>query len=155
MLSKNIQCCIMNYKITLKAGDIMEKSIHKVEKTTGLISKIVYIVLMFSMISSISFASNGIEGAVDSINTGGDDVYGVIGEIIGILSWLAFVIALFKVIQIGIMFMLGAGKSKNDAKSALIPWLVGAAVCVMFGTVGPWIIGLIMGGSSGGNVFDI
>ena len=49
---------------------------------------------------------------------------------------------------------IGAGKNKSDAKSSLIPWFVGAFVCALYATIGPAVIGMIMGGGSGG-VFDI
>ena len=118
--------------------------------------KISYSTLFFLMISSFAVASeSGVDvgGVVDDIN-GGEGVFGTIQEIIGILSWAGFAIAVAKMMQIGIMYLLGAAKGKNDAKSALIPWIVGAFVCAAFGTIGPWVIGTLMSGSGGG-VFDI
>ena len=124
----------------------MNKSIQLKMNSAKKIIKTLSFSLSSLFITSVSFASDA--------GTGGTELDSTLGEIAGILSWLAFIIAVGKMIQIGIMFMLGAGKSKNDAKAALMPWLVGADVCALFATLGPWIIGLIMGGSSGG-VFDI
>ena len=75
-------------------------------------------------------------------------------EIIGILSGLGFVIAVFKLCQIGYMFMFSGLSKKSDAKAALIPWLVGALVCMLFGSLGPWAISLFMGDTTQGP-FDI
>ena len=118
--------------------------------------KISYITLAFLMMSSIAFAEGDkvdVGGVVSDINSG-KGVYGTIQEIIGVLSWAGFAIAIAKMMQIGIMYLMGAAKSKNDAKSALMPWIVGAFICASFGTLGPWIIGTLMSGSGGG-VFDI
>lgn len=94
-----------------------------------------------------------VSGVVNNLNKG-DGVYAIIKEIMGIMSILGFAIAMFKLIQIGIQFILGAGRAKSDAKAALMPWLVGAIVCIMFGTIGPWVMNLIMGSGSSG-IFDI
>lgn len=94
-----------------------------------------------------------VSGVVNNLNEG-DGVYAIIREIMGIMSILGFAIAMFKLIQIGIQFILGAGRAKSDAKAALMPWLVGAIVCIMFGTIGPWVMNLIMGSGSSG-IFDI
>ena len=132
----------------------VDKIVHINNKIRNIFNKILYFTLFISMISTVVFASGDDVGTVvDKLNSG-EGVYGTIKEIMGILAWLGFAIAVFKLIQIGIMFMLGGGANKKDAKTALIPWLVGAAVCVLFGTVGPWIISIIMSGSSG-DVFGI
>lgn len=135
----------------------MKKYIHTRKSITALFKKISYLTVALSFIPACVLANNQSEVSVDQvvndINTGGG-VYATIREIIGVLGWTGLVVAVLKMAQIGIMFMLSAGKSKSDAKAALMPWLVGALVCVMFGTVGPWVINMLMSGSGGG-VFDI
>ena len=156
----------------MKAGDFMIKSTDRSSLVKRMLNRILYLTLILSMLFTLSFASqeeniqpellgdeakfeeSQISDAIGELNYG-DGVYATLREIMSILAWAGFAIAVFKVLQIGMMFMLGAGKAKSDAKSALVPWLVGAAVCVLFGTVGPAIINLIMGGSSGGSIFDI
>lgn len=124
------------------------------KKAKKMLGRILNFTLLISMAGTLAFATNGdIQSVVNDLN-GGEGVYGTISEIMGILLWLGFAIAIIKAMQIGIMFIIGGGSGKNNAKSALVPWLVGAAVCALFGTIGPWIIGIIMSGSSGG-VFDI
>ena len=119
--------------------------------------KLLYRVLNFSLpltvLNTISFASDSVSSAISNLN-GGEGVYGTIGEIMSILLWLGFAIAIAKMMQIGVMFIIGGGSGKSNAKNALIPWVIGAMVCALFGTIGPFIINAIMGGSSGG-VFDI
>lgn len=132
----------------------MAKLMHK----NNIMNKILFLNMSFAMISSCVFASDAsntdiAQDAVNNLN-GGGGVYGTIGQIMSILAWLGFAIAAIKVLQIGMMFMLGAGGGKSNAKASLIPWLIGAFICIFFGTVGPWVIGIIMSGSSGG-VFDI
>ncbi len=92
-----------------------------------------------------------IDQAIDNLNSA-QGAYGTLSEIMGIMAWLGFAIAVFKLIQIGINFMLGAGSKRGNAKESLIPWMAGALICMTFGIVGPWIIRLI-GGSAGG-LFD-
>lgn len=112
-------------------------------------NKILYLVCLFSLYTTTCLATEDIE----HLDTGNAEVDATISSIIQILSVLGFAIAIGKLMQIGIMFMLGAGK-RNGAKDALFPWLVGALVCILFGTLGPWVIDLFMSGSSG-DVFNL
>lgn len=81
-------------------------------------------------------------------------VESVFGEIMGVLLNVGIIVALVKMVQIGIQFMFGAASGKNQAKTALIPWAVGLFICITFKTIGSWVIGIVMSGSGGG-VFDI
>ena len=124
------------------------------KKAGKMLDRILNFTLLISMVGTLVFAASGdVQSVIDDLN-GGKGVYGTISEIMGILLWLGFAIAVIKAMQIGIMFIIGGGSGKNNAKTALVPWLIGAAVCALFGTVGPWIIDIIMSGSTGG-VFDI
>ena len=138
----------------------MRKITNEKRKVLGILKKFSYITFLILMMSStIAFAGESESSNVDvsqvvTVIISGEGVYGTIQEIIGVLSFLGFAIAVGKMMQIGIMYLMGAAKSKNDAKSALIPWVVGAFICAAFGTIGPWVIGTLMSGS-GGSVFDI
>lgn len=140
----------------------MTKLVHKDKKGKMLLDRILKITLTITMVFSLMFSTSIVVASGDSVkdivdkinNPGSDGVYTIIGDIIGILSVAGFAIAMFKLMQIGILFMMSAGKSRSDAKASLFPWIVGALVCILFGTVGPWIIDIIVGTESGG-VFDI
>ena len=91
---------------------------------------------------------------ISKFNTG-EGAYATIKQIASIMLWIAIVICVFKVIQIGIKLLTsGTGKGKQEAKSSLIPFLIGAVVCFMFVTIGSTIIDILVSGVSGG-VFDI
>lgn len=117
------------------------------------------ICFLFIMITvsafSIALADTGedqVNQAVSNLNNGINE-YAILQEVLGYLAWFAFIVAIFKLIQIGIGFLTGVVSRKSDAKSAMIPWLIGAAVCALFGVLGPWFIGLIAKGDTG-NIFD-
>ena len=138
----------------------MTKMVHKDKKDKMLLNRILKITLTIIMVCSLMFSMSSVmasgdvvQDVVNKINNG-DKVYKTIQEIITVLSIAAFAIAMFKLMQIGILFMISAGKARSDAKAALFPWVVGALVCLLFGTVGPWIIKIIVGSGSGG-VFGI
>lgn len=99
------------------------------------------------------YASGVADQAVENMNSG-SDVYGVIAEVTQILAALGFLIAIGKLMQIGIMFLVGSGGKTANAKASLLPWAVGALICATYATLGPSLINMI-GGSGGGSVFDI
>ena len=125
-----------------------------------LITCIMVIMLVFSSISLVyadtDTGTDQLGQAVTALSGNNENAgqeYNVLKEVLSYMAWFAFIIAIFKLIQIGISFLTGVGSRKSDAKSALLPWLVGAFICAMFGTLGPWFIGLIAEGDSG-NIFD-
>ena len=48
--------------------------------------------------------------------------------------------------------MTGIGAKRGNAKEALLPWVIGLAVCATFGVIGPWFMRLL--GGLGGGLFD-
>lgn len=138
----------------------MTKLVHKDKKGKMLLDRILKITLTITMVFSLMFSTSIVVASGDSVSdvvnkmNNEDGVYAIIRDIMGILSVAGFAIAIFKLMQIGILFMMSAGKSRSDAKASLFPWIAGALVCLLFGTVGPWIIDIIVGTESGG-VFDI
>lgn len=138
----------------------MTKLVHKDKKGKMLLDRILKITLTITMVFSLMFSTSIVVASGDSVSdvvnkmNNEDGVYAIIRDIMGILSVAGFAIAMFKLMQIGILFMMSAGKSRSDAKASLFPWIVGALVCILFGTVGPWVIDIIVGAESGG-VFDI
>jgi len=87
---------------------------------------------------------------VDSYNSGSGP-YKTIQDIASVMLWLAIIIATFKIIQIGIKFLTGMGKGRQEAKAALIPWIIGLLVCLLFTTLGSTVVGLVAQGDS--NIF--
>ena len=82
----------------------------------------------------------------------GEGAYGTIKSIANTMFLIAFAVAVFKLIQIGIGFLTGSGKSRQDAKMALIPWVIGVLVCALYFTVGDWIIRTLTDGLNS-NIF--
>lgn len=117
------------------------------EKKNKLGNIILNVVLIMSQVN-IAYANGA------GMTSGNDTVDSTLSEIASILFFLGAAIAVGKLIQIGILFVMSSGSKRSDAKSALIPWAIGAIICVLFATIGSGIIDIIMGGDSGG-VFDI
>lgn len=160
MLSKIATYCIIRLRLLRKWVILMTEKIHKGKKGKMLLDRILKSTLTIIMVFSLMFSTSIVVASGDSVKdivndiNSGDGVFAIIRNIIGILAWAGFAIAMFKLMQIGILFMMGAGKSRSDAKASLYPWIAGALVCLLFGTVGPWIINIIVGENSSG-VFDI
>lgn len=118
-----------------------------------LIVMLISLVLVNAMIPSLSFAATTgteqLDEAVDNLNTGSDETYAILKEIMGILAWVGFAVATFKVVQIGIMFMTGISSKRSGAKESIIPWLIGSLICAMFGVLGPWFINMFAEGDTG------
>lgn len=69
-----------------------------------------------------------------------------LGEIISILFWIACFACTIKILHIGILYMTTSVEGKSKAKGALLPWLIGAFICVTFATIGPAIMDLFYTG---------
>ena len=96
-----------------------------------------------------------ISGMISTVSASGEAaVNSTLSEIAGVLTTVGILIAVIKLLQIGIQFLVGGATGKNQAKTAVFPWLVGLFICATYKLIGPWVMGLIMGGSGGG-VFDI
>ena len=119
--------------------------------------KIISILLVVSMIffGCVAYAVTGTQTGEQQVNQAVNDLnsgtgpYAVLKTVMGIMAWSGFMIAIFKVIQIGIMFMTGTAGKRSGAKDSIAPWLVGAIICATFGVVGPWIISILAQGDSG------
>ena len=93
---------------------------------------ITYSVLFSTFVNQYVYAvDNG--GTVDKI----------LIEVTQVLLVLAGLVCLGKLIQIGIMYMTSSAVEKSNAKSALMPWLVGTIVAFGASWIGPAIINII------------
>lgn len=72
--------------------------------------------------------------------SGQTSVKDVLKEVATVLLVLGGLVCVGKLIQIGIMFMMVSVDQKSQAKTAVLPWLIGTIVC--FGA--PWIGNLII-----------
>lgn len=68
------------------------------------------------------------------------DVKNILIEVTQVLLTIAGLVCVGKLIQIGIMYMMSSAVDKSNAKSAVLPWLVGTIVC--FGAA--WIGGTLI-----------
>ena len=91
-------------------------------------------------------STSQLEGAITNLNDG-TGPYKILKDIMNIMAWFGFMIAIFKVIQIGIMFLTGTAGKRSGAKDSIMPWLIGAIICATFGTVGPYVISLFETGN--------
>lgn len=87
--------------------------------------------------------------AVSNLNNPTDDAYKTLKEIMEIMAWVGFAIAIFKLIQIGITYMTGVASKRSNASASLLPWLIGCIVCALFGVLGPWFIDLFASADDG------
>lgn len=69
-----------------------------------------------------------------------------IGKIVSVLFWVACVVCTIKIIHIGILYILSGAEGKSKAKGALLPWIIGVAICATFATLGPAIMDLFYEG---------
>lgn len=82
------------------------------------------------------------------------DVLDTLEEITRILLLIAGGVCVGKVIHIGIMYVTTSAVDKSNAKTAIIPWLVGTIVCFGAATIGSFIVDVIGGEHRGMKVLD-
>lgn len=96
----------------------------------------------FAMLTPQLFVLNRIYATTVSVEGMTPELNNTIGEIVSILFWIACVVCVGKLIHIGILFILTGADGKSKAKGAILPWIVGVAICATFATLGPAIIDL-------------
>lgn len=102
-----------------------------------------FMMLLISLSLSASAYATSVSG--EGIN---EELATTLGEIISILFWIACFACTLKIIHIGILYMTTGVEGKSKAKGALLPWLIGAFICVTFATIGPAIMNLFYTGTS-------
>lgn len=110
---------------------IMEKK----NNNTLMINFITFSILFSTLVNQYVYASDS-ETIVNSI----------LIDVTQVLLVLAGLVCLGKLIQIGIMYMTSSAVEKSNAKSALMPWLVGTFVAFGASIIGPAIIHIISDG---------
>ena len=99
-----------------------------------------------------STGSNGNTGS--DASKAPDEITSKLNEINKVLFTAACIICVIKAVQIGIMFMLNGAGSKGQAKSAILPWIIGAVVCGGYLLISTQIIDLIQGTAGTGGVLS-
>ena len=69
-------------------------------------------------------------------------------EVTQVLLVVGAGVCIGKVIQIGIMYVTSSAVDKSNAKSAIMPWLIGTFVCFGAAVIGKFIIGLLSVGTN-------
>ena len=90
------------------------------------------IALVFTCFSNVAFAAVTLDPSVTSILT----------EVTQVLLVVAGGACVAKMIHIGILYVSSAAADKSNAKTALLPWLIGTFICFGAATIGPAVIGI-------------
>ena len=79
----------------------------------------------------------------------------IVAKVNDILVWIALIavfVCVIKIIHIGILFMLTGVNDRNQAKTAILPWTIGAMVSGGYFVIGKTIINMLAGTSGAGNM---
>lgn len=125
-----------------------------------IVSLIMVLIFALSLVltSAVTvFATDPGNGDSTSTNADTKEIEDKLTEINGILFTVACIVCVIKAVQIGIMYMLTGTKSSDDkgkAKSAILPWMIGAAVCGGYAVISNKIINLIKKDAGKGGVLE-
>lgn len=75
-------------------------------------------------------------GGMESVNK-------ILTEILTVLLGVGGAVCVAKLIHIGILYMTSSAVEKSNAKSAVLPWIIGTIVCFGAAWIGPLIIKLV------------
>ena len=108
-------------------------------------------VLLCYLAVSVSFATTPageVGDALGALNPeGGSAASGSVDEtlrnITNILTSVAFIVCVVKMMQIGFKFMMMPANKRSDAKASLVPWAVGVVICTMWFTLGGWVFEML------------
>ena len=104
----------------------------KKKLSNRIISDILTFSLLFSMfVNTVAF------GAEE------DPVTRILLDVTQVLLTIAGLVCMGKLLQIGIMYMTKSIEEKSNAKTAVLPWLIGTIVCFGAGWIGRGIIKIL------------
>ena len=104
----------------------------KKSKVNKLLSNIMTLVLMLMMFMNTYVYATG-NTAVDKVLT----------EVTEVLLVVAGLVCVGKLIHIGILYMTSSAADKSNAKSAVLPWLIGTFVCFGAALIGGAVIKIL------------
>ena len=107
-----------------------------------------------SLVITISFIITLVASTVYAESGGTVSIESVLKEVAGYLLWIGAAVCVGKLMQIGIMYITSSAEGKSNAKSAFLPWLVGAIILSAFATIGTAVID-IFGELKDKDVLDI
>lgn len=107
--------------------------------------------LLFCMITVSSFCVLSVY-ATDGNTEVPSEIHDTLQTVTNILATIAGFVCVFKLAQIGIMYMLTGANEKSNAKTAILPWIIGAVICGGYLTIGNAVIDMIREHS--GSVLD-
>lgn len=70
-------------------------------------------------------------------------VQNTVGTVLGIIKWIAYAVAIVMVMYVGIKYLTAGAGVKAEAKSTLVPMLIGAVLVALAPTVVGWIFGAL------------
>lgn len=59
----------------------------------------------------------------------------IAGSLVGMAQWAGMVIGIGMILYIGIKYVTTGASGKADAKSTVVPWIIGAVVIMCAGTI--------------------
>lgn len=100
------------------------------------------IALILTCFSNVAFAAVTLDPSVIAILT----------EVTQVLLVIAGGACVGKLIHIGILYVSATAADKSNAKTALLPWLIGTFVCFGAAIIGPAIINIFKVTGEGGGM---
>jgi hypothetical protein len=75
------------------------------------------------------------------------EVPSALSTIANVMVGVAFIISVFKLAQIGFKFMTSvSGRTTQEAKASLLPWIIGVGICALYFVLGDTIIKTLTSG---------
>lgn len=103
--------------------------------------KFVSIMLTLAMMATMA---SGVLANSISINTGVSSLpTQTAGNILGLIQWIGYAIAIGMLIYIGIKYVMSAANEKADLKKGLINYLIGAIIIFAASTIVGWVKGFV------------
>ena len=93
------------------------------KRINRLISHILTLISIFVTFSLMTTTFAGSEAVLD------DDVRGILENVLNVLLTVAGIACVGKILHIGILYMTSSAVEKSNAKTALLPWIIGNIVC--------------------------
>lgn len=95
-------------------------------------------VLCFAMSTTV-FATVGDFTVTVTTPDGGGDVADKVSDVLGIVRWIGFIVAIVMVMYVGVKYLTAGAGQKAEVKSTMVPMLVGAAMVGLAPTLVNWI----------------
>ena len=107
-------------------------------------------VMPFSTVLASSVSNITLPTISPSLPNGTGDIGGIVGMVLGIISFIAYAVAIIMVMYVGVKYLTAGAGTKAEVKSTLVPMLIGAVLVALAPTLVNWIFGAL-GFGAGGN----